>query len=53
MIDQTLQWVADTGAPNGLVLLAVLTRPATWTRWAIQQVEERLPSTGEGDSSSK
>jgi hypothetical protein len=37
-------WLASTGAPNGLVLLAVLTSPATWSRRATSFVRRRLSS---------
>jgi len=41
-----VEWLAATGAPNGLVLLFALTRPATWSRVAVEAVRERLGGAG-------
>lgn len=42
LTDAVLEWLATSEAPNGLLLLAVITRPATWTRLAVSALEDRL-----------
>ena len=37
-----LDWAASTGAPNGLVVLALLTSPSTWSKRAVAFVRQRL-----------
>jgi hypothetical protein len=46
--DQTARWLAETGAPNGVVLLAVLTDPKTWATQAQAAVSTRLGETRDG-----
>jgi len=42
-----LDWLAAQDAPNGLLLLlAVLTRPSTWSGVAVEAVRSRLPDDG-------
>lgn len=41
-----LDWAAQQDAPNGLLLLAAITRPATWSRLALSAVRSRLSGDG-------
>lgn len=38
LVQVFVAWLADTGAPNWVVLVALLTSPWTWTR----QIRERV-----------
>lgn len=42
MYEATLEWLAADGAPNGLVVLALLTRPSTWTGAVVRLAKDRL-----------
>jgi len=45
-VEAVVGWLATRDAPNGLLLLAALTRPATWSRLAVEAVRSRLPGGG-------
>ncbi len=52
---QTVEWLAATGAPNGIVILTLLTHPAMWSEkaqktvsTAYQRWTDRLSGTGGG-----
>ncbi|SEF56065.1 hypothetical protein [Halobellus limi] len=36
------EWLAATGAPNAVVILALLTSPATWSKRAVAFVRQRI-----------
>lgn len=42
MYEAAIEWAASRGPPNWLFVLALLTRPASWTGAAIGLVRERL-----------
>lgn len=42
MLDAVMQWAAAQDAPNGLLLLAAVTSPATWSGTLLSMIEERL-----------
>lgn len=42
-----LEWAAATGAPNAVVVLALLTSPSTWSRRAVAVVRQRLGAAGD------
>jgi len=47
-----IKWLAATGAPNWIVVLALLTRPTTWAKEAKSRVSGVLDMVvpgGEGD----
>lgn len=46
LIAEALEWSAEPAVPNGLLLLAALTRPATWSRLAVEAVRSRLAGGG-------
>lgn len=37
-----VDWAAATGAPNAVVVLALLTSPATWSKRAVAVVRKRF-----------
>lgn len=39
----TVAWLAADGAPNGLVVLAMLTRPSVWSERVTRVVQNLLP----------
>lgn len=43
-----MDWAASTGAPNALVVLALLTSPATWSKRAVAIVRKRLGVADDG-----
>jgi len=47
-----VEWLAATGAPNGLVVLALLTHPATWARNVRDRVAPVLDAALPGGRSS-
>ncbi|MFC3476105.1 hypothetical protein [Halobacterium litoreum] len=42
ILAQTVKWAASTGAPNALVVLALLTQPSTWTDRAVAAIDARV-----------
>lgn len=36
------QWAAANGPPNAVFVVALLTSPARWSKWAAEQVGARL-----------
>lgn len=46
LLAETLAWAARTDAPNGLLLLAALTRPTKWSQWASGLVEQYVGGSG-------
>jgi len=39
------EWAARAGPPNVVFVLALLTRPSTWSKKAMQIVEDRFGSS--------
>lgn len=50
MYEATMEWLASSGAPNGLLVIALLTQPSTWSRMAVQAARERLGGAVQGDT---
>ena len=54
IVDVAVRWLAQTGAPNWLLILALLTHPATWgdaLRSRGRPLLDRvLPTRGEGSA---
>lgn len=49
-----LDWAAGTGAPNWVLVLALLTHPSTWTRAVLERVRpllDRVLGGAAGDGS--
>lgn len=45
VVSVALEWAAATGAPNALVVVALLTSPSTWSRRAVGLIRQRLGAT--------
>jgi hypothetical protein len=45
-VDAALEWAVATGPPNWLFVVALLTRPSTWTSTVVDAARSRL---GGGD----
>lgn len=37
-----VEWATASGPPNWVFVLAVLTSPVVWSRWAVQFARERF-----------
>jgi hypothetical protein len=44
VVGPTVEWLGATGAPNAVVIAALLTRPATWSRAVVAAVRSRFGS---------
>ena len=42
LIGTTIAWLASTGAPNWLVILALLTHPSVWSDAALKRLRPLL-----------
>lgn len=52
IIEPTVQWAATNGPPNAVFVVALLTKPASWSKRAVGAANKYLPGGSADESSS-